>query len=69
MAKKKRPARERPDYSPRFLSNYGRDLKMEEIRLVQGYRGLTTQQREALLTFVSEIIIANAQAGVHAGPR
>ena len=53
----------RPLYSKRFLSNYGQQLKSAEIRLVQGYRGLSPQQREALLTIVSALVIDNVKAG------
>jgi hypothetical protein len=68
MSKKKTP-RERPLYSQRFLEKYGRTLRREEVRLVQGYRGLSLKQREGLLMFVSAIVIDNAQTGLQAGAK
>jgi len=54
----------RPPYSQRFLEKYGRGLTPDEVRLVQGYRGLHKKQRAALLTMLSHVLIENTQAGV-----
>jgi hypothetical protein len=53
----KRTSTDRPLYSKRFLSTYGQRLRREEIRLVQGYRGLAPTQREGLLMLVSALVI------------
>jgi hypothetical protein len=50
-------------YSKRFLATYGSRLKREEIRLVQGYRGLSPEKRAALLTLVSYLVIERAKGG------
>ena len=34
----------------------------DEIRLVNGYRGLMAEQKEAVLTLISHAILANAEA-------
>jgi hypothetical protein len=51
----------RPLYSQRFLEKYGRNLKREEIRLVQGYRGLPAPKQAALLALVSSMIVDGAR--------
>ena len=40
-------------YSRAFLADYGRTLSRSEIRLVQGFRGLTRSDRAKLLQLVS----------------
>jgi hypothetical protein len=61
--RKKTPSRARPRYSQRFLANYGRNLQNEEIRLVEGYRGLSPQQQEGLLQLVSALVLDNVTGG------
>jgi hypothetical protein len=48
--------RERHLYSVPFREQYGRSLTREEIRLVQGYRGLSAPKQAALLTLVSSML-------------
>lgn len=59
----------RPLYSQRFLAKYGRGLRRDELRLVQGYRGLSTRQREGLHALVSAMLLENVQAHAKAGAR
>jgi hypothetical protein len=54
MLKKK--STPRPLYSQRFLEKYGRGLKREETRLVQGFRGLSADLRSYLLAFSSALV-------------
>ena len=61
MSKKKSPA-DRPLYSSRWLSTYGRGLTRDEIRLVQGYRGLPRKQQAALLQLLGDLIVSDARA-------
>ncbi len=51
----------RPLYSKRFLSDFGQKLKREEIRLVQGYRGLSRGQRDGLCQLVSALALERAR--------
>ena len=71
MSKKSTPEKSTPHpmYSQRFLAQYGRTLTREELRLVQGYRGLTRNQRKGLHAIITDVIINNVRTGTRAGAR
>lgn len=63
----RRPAGSRPSsndvafgtarYSKRWLAEYGQRLRLEEIRLVQGFRGLSRDNQGCLLALLSDLLI------------
>src|SRR5262249_52482717 len=46
--------------SRRWLEEYGRTLQRDEIRLVQGYRGLDPETQETLRIFMSRLVVDRA---------
>jgi hypothetical protein len=53
----------RADYSQRFLERYGRSLSRQEIRLVQGYRGMAPEAQLVLLNTASALVPARPKGG------
>jgi hypothetical protein len=53
-------------YSDAWRGRYGRTLRDDEIRLVQAFRGLTTEQHGAVLTLLSHLVTDNCRAGIQA---
>lgn len=49
--------------SPQWLARYGRTLSHDEIRLVQGYRGLPRHLQEHLRKYASGLVIEHASEG------
>jgi hypothetical protein len=47
-------------YSRTWLAEYGRSLTRDEIRLVQGFRGLNRSQQQNALTYMSDRVIERA---------
>ena len=53
--------RERPLYAQAWLARYGQALTREEVRLVQGYRGLPRRQRDALRALIADVVLHNTE--------
>jgi hypothetical protein len=56
------PRSARPPYSRTFLTTYGRSLQPEEIRLVQGFRALSSEKQHALLALMSYAVLEKLEA-------
>lgn len=48
-------------YRPRFLARYGQRLLREELRLVQGFRGLRPALQRELLDTVAQLVVISAR--------
>ncbi len=58
----KRPPARHP-YSKAWREAYGRGLTRDEIRLVQGYRGLSKRTQGLVLTLVARLVLKRAAGG------
>lgn len=48
-------------YPRRFLARYGEHLQREELRLVQGFRGLPGPLQRELLDTVAHLVVLSAR--------